>query len=193
VNSVVQDCRISAGEALGINMAHERPCWYAIHTRPRHEKRIEARLRDSGVCTFLPLISQVQRWSDRRKVVKLPLFSCYLFVNTSLSHKTRFAILQTEGVLGLVGIRGEPTAISDPEIEGIRILLSEDVNVGLHEFLKAGQRVRIRGGSLDGVEGLIVVSSSHRKLVVSIGLIQRSVAVSLDGYDVEPLDVHHRN
>ena len=164
----------------------EQPYWYAIHTRAQHEKRVDARLRECGISTFLPLVKHVHRWSDRRKVLDLPLFSCYVFVNIVPSPKSRMIVRRTEGVIGFVGVRGEGTRVRDTEIESVRLLLSRGVPFAAYPFLKIGQRVRIRGGSLDGVEG-ILATDCNRKLVISVELIQRSIAVTLGGYDVEPI------
>jgi transcription antitermination factor NusG len=99
----------------------------------------------------------------------------------------RLTTLQTPGVLGFVGIRGVALPIPAKEIEDIQTLLAQNVTCALYPFVRVGQHVRIRGGCLDGVEGLLVAKNSDRSLVVSIELIQRSVAVRIDGYDVEPV------
>lgn len=165
--------------------AAEEPCWYAIQTRARHEKMVTLRLQDKGVTTFLPQVTQVHRWSDRRMLVQLPLFPCYVFVHMAPSVQTRLAVLQTSGLIGFVGIHGVGIPIPDKEIEDIKTLLAHNADCAPYPFLKVGQRVRIRGGCFDGVEGILVGRKSDRSLVVSIGLIQRSVAVRIDGYDVE--------
>jgi transcription antitermination factor NusG len=165
----------------------EQPRWYAAHTRSQHEKRVEARLLECGISTFLPVVRQVRRWSDRRKVIEMPLFSCYVFVQIIPSAKTRLTVLRTEGVIGFVGVRGEGTPILESEIESVRLLLRRNVPFTSYPFLQIGQRVRIRGGSLDGVEGVMVARNGHSKLVVSVALIQRSISVSIEGYEIEPL------
>jgi transcription antitermination factor NusG len=165
--------------------ALEQPCWYAIHTRSQHEKRVEARLLECGTSTFLPVVRQVHRWSDRRKVIEMPLFSCYVFVHIIPSAETRLTVLRTEGVIGFVGVRGEGTPVRDAEIESVRLLLSRSVPFAAYPFLEIGQRVRIRGGCLDGIEGILAGGNGDRKLVVSIALIQRSMAVTVEGYDIE--------
>ena len=99
----------------------------------------------------------------------------------------RLTTLQTPGVLGFVGIRGVALPIPDKEIEDIRTLLAQNVTCALYPFAREGQRVRIRVGCLDGIEGLLVAKNSDRSLVVSIELIHRSVAVRMNGYDVEPV------
>ena len=166
----------------------EQPCWYAIHTRARHEKRVEARLLECGISTFLPVVRQVHRWSDRRKVIELPLFSCYLFVNIIQSAKTWLTVRRTEGVIAFVGVRGQGIPVRDIEIESVRLLLNRNVPFAAYPFLKIGQRVRIRGGSLDGIEGVMVAQNRDSKLVVSVELIQRSLLVSIEGYQIEPCD-----
>jgi transcription antitermination factor NusG len=164
--------------------AVEEPKWYAIHTRSRHEKKVAEQLQDRGITTFLPLIRQRHRWSDRNKTIQCALFPCYAFVRQIWPHN-RLAVLQTPGVVGFVGIQGKGLPIPDKEIEDIRTLLAQNVRCALYPFLSVGQRVRVRGGCLDGVEGILVAKNSDRSLVVSINLIQRSVAVRIDGYDVE--------
>ena len=161
--------------------------WYAIHIRARREKKAALQLQDKGVPTFLPLITQAHRWSDRSQLIQLPLFACYIFVRMAASVETRLAVLQTPGVIALVGIHGFGIPIPDKEIEDIKTLLARDAACTPYPFLKLGRRVRIRGGCFDGVEGILVGKNRDRSLVVSIELIQRSVAVRIDGYDVEAI------
>jgi len=123
--------------------------WYAVQTRARHEKVVSERLQEQGLTTFLPLIGEVHRWSDRQKKVELPLFSCYVFVRmVPENNEGRLRVYRVNGVFGIVGVRGE-------------------------------------GGSMDGVEGVLVARNGDRTLVVSIDAIQRSLAVRIEGYDVE--------
>ena len=161
--------------------------WYAVHTRSRHEKLVAERLQERGMTAFLPLVKETHRWSDRKKTVELPLFSCYTFVRMAPIPEDRLKVCQTNGVLQIVGPRGEATAIPDEQIEAVRILLNEHLPWSEHPFLKIGQRVRIRGGAMDGVEGILLSRDGDRTLVVSVDVIQRSLAVRIEGYDVEPL------
>jgi transcription antitermination factor NusG len=165
----------------------EQPRWYAIHTRFHHEKKIEVRLREHGISTFLPWVRQVRRWTDRRKSIELPLFPCYAFVNIVPNAELRLAILRIDGVIGFVGVHREGTPIPDSEIESVRVLLDQHVPFSSHPFLRVGQRVRIRGGSLDGVEGSLIAVDCNRKLVISVELIQRSLAVTVEGYGIEAI------
>jgi transcription antitermination factor NusG len=161
--------------------------WYAVHTRARHEKLVAERLQERGLTAFLPLVKETHSWSDRKKTVELPLFSCYTFVRMAPSPEERMKVFQTNGVLQIVGPRGEATPIPDEQIEAVRILLSEHLPWKEHPFLKIGQRVRIRGGAMDGVEGILLARDGERTLVVSVDVIQRSLAVRIEGYQVEPL------
>ncbi len=163
----------------------ERPQWYAIQTRSRHEKKVTAELRDKGVYAFLPLMKQVHRWSDRNKEVDVPLFPGYVFVNTSGVPEARVSVLRTPGVANFVGNHGKGTPIPDKQIRDIQAILEQRVPIAAHPFLTVNQRVRIRGGSLDGVEGVLVGMNSDLSLVVSVDLIQRAVAIRVSGYEVE--------
>lgn len=161
--------------------------WYALRTRSRHEKLVTVQLENQGIQAFLPVVSQVHQWSDRKKQVELPLFSGYTFARLVQSSDERFRALKTYGVVGFVGVHGTGTPIPQSQIEDIRILLAQKIAVKNHTFLRVGQRVRIRGGSLDGVEGILVAVNGSRSLVISLEPIQRSLSISIEGYGVEPV------
>jgi transcription termination/antitermination protein NusG len=160
--------------------------WYSLHTRPRHEKIVAQRLQERGVTTYLPLVTEVHRWSDRKKSVQMPLFSCYVFAKFVPNRAERLQVLRVDGVFGLVGAHGEGSPIPDDQIEAVRNLVEGEIPWSSHPFLKIGQRVRIRSGALDGLEGILVSRNGDRTLVISIDAIQRSLAVSVAGYEVEP-------
>ena len=161
------------------------PRWYAIHTRSRHEKAVATRLEEQGITTFLPTITEVRRWSDRRKCVEFPLFSCYAFVNLPWKPELRAKIVRTDGVLGFVGYCGGAIPIPEHEIQNLRTLMSSMVPYAPYPFLKIGQRVRVRGGALDGIEGVLLARNGSNSIVISVEPIQRSLAVKIDGYAVE--------
>jgi transcription antitermination factor NusG len=161
--------------------------WYALHIRARHEKMVEHRLHECGMETYLPTVREVHRWSDRKKTVEAPLFSCYLFLRCALTPQDRYQVHRIGSVLGFVGGGAVGMAIPDDQIESVRTLLAQTSPWRSHPFVKAGQRVRIRGGALDGVEGIFVSENGDHSLVVSVNAIQRSLAVRIDGYDVEPV------
>jgi transcription termination/antitermination protein NusG len=161
--------------------------WYGLQTRPRHEKIVAQRLEEKGVTTFLPLVTEVHRWSDRKKSVEMPLFSCYVFAKFVPNRSDRLRVLRVEGVFGLVGARGEGAPIPDEQIDAVRNVLEGQLPWSSHPFLKIGQRVRIRSGALDGLEGILVSRNGDRTLVISVEAIQRSLAVRVEGYEVEPV------
>jgi transcription antitermination factor NusG len=159
--------------------------WYALQTRARHERMVEQRLQERGVTTFLPMVTEVHRWSDRKKKVQLPLFGCYLFAKFGPTKVDRLRVLRVDGIFNLVGSRGEGMPIPDSQIEAVRALVEAEIPWSSHPFLKIGQRVRIRSGALDGVEGILVSRNGDSTLVISIDAIQRSLAVRVEGYRVE--------
>jgi transcriptional antiterminator NusG len=144
-------------------------------------------LQTKGITHYLPIVTEVHKWSDRTKKVELPLFSCYLFVQVAPTNEERVKVLNTDGVVRLIGHSSEGTAIPEEQIDSVRILLAQGVACNSHPFLKVGQRVRVRGGALDGVEGIFQSCAGDDTLIVSIDAIQRSMAVRIKGYDVEVL------
>jgi transcription antitermination factor NusG len=161
--------------------------WYALHTRSRHEKVVAQRLADWGVTTFLPMVTEVRRWSDRKKSVQLPLFGCYMFARFAPNRADRLRVLGIDGVLRLVGSRGEGSPIPDEQVDAVRTLVESELPWASHPFLKIGQRVRICSGALDGMEGILVSRNGDNTLVISVDAIQRSLAVRVEGYAVEPV------
>jgi transcription antitermination factor NusG len=159
--------------------------WYAIRTRSRHEKVVANELAQRGIEAFLPVVTSVRRWSDRKMSVELPLFPGYAFVRVAYFSGERVRVLQANGVAGFVGPNPSGVSIPDEQIEAIRTLLVTKVAVEDHPFLKVGQRIRVRGGALNGVQGILLAMNGSRNLVISVEPIQRSLSIRLDGYDVE--------
>jgi|SRR3954447_16204123 transcription antitermination factor NusG len=174
-------------ESVTPQLARLTTHWYAIQTRAKHEKKVATELRGTGINVFLPLLTEKRQWSDRRMTVDVPLFSCYLFVNVDSSAEARISILRAAGVLRFVGGHHKEAAIPDGDIESINILLAKKVPFVSHSFLEIGQRVRIRGGALDGVEGVLTKCNGKNRLALSVDTIQRSLSISLEGYQVEPI------
>jgi len=158
--------------------------WYAIQTRYRFEKKVTAHLQRKGIETFLPLLESVHHWSDREKRVHTPLFSGYTFARINPSSWSRLDLLRTAGVIGLIAFAGQVVPIPTKQIDNLQMLLSQKVPCSLRSFLKVGQRVRIRGGCLDGLEG-ILDERGEKNLVISVDSIQRSVAIRIEGYELE--------
>jgi transcription antitermination factor NusG len=159
--------------------------WFAIQTRPRYEKKVVSELQEKGINVFLPLFSVKRQWSDRQTVVHPPLFPSYVFVRIALTLSDRVSILRTNGVTGFVGVRGVGTPIPDGEIEALRTVIKQKMAFEPYPYLKIGRRVCIRGGSLDGIEGMLTAINGDQSLVVSVDLIQRSIAIRITGYSIE--------
>jgi transcription antitermination factor NusG len=160
------------------------PQWFAIETRHRFEKKVIAQLLRKGFASFLPLLTEQHEWSDRHKIVTIPLFPGYAFVYTDQSRGSSQTILQTTGVIRFVSFAGSAATVPRKQIEDLQLLLQQKGSFSLHSFVHAGQRVRIREGCLRGLEG-ILVQNERNKLVISIQCIQRSLAIEIQGYEVE--------
>lgn len=159
--------------------------WYAIYTRAQHQKQVATQLEGRAVECFLPLYQSVRRWKDRRVVLNLPLFPSYVFVHLGLAERRR--VLQTPGVVHLVGFGGVPCPIPDAEIEVLQACLTNNVRMKPHPYLTVGRRVLVRSGPMEGQEGILVRRKSDYRLVLSINSISSSVCVELDAIDVEPV------
>lgn len=168
-----------------LGFAREASRWYAIQTMARHEKRVAHHLQENKVFTFLPLLQQIHKWSDRRSKVEVPMFSCYTFVSITQETDERLKVLMTPGVLGFVGSERRGTPIPDEQIDNLRTAIREQIPCAVHPFISKGQRVRIRGGSLDGVEGILINQDGEESVVVSVELLQRSISIKIEGYRVE--------
>jgi transcription antitermination factor NusG len=161
--------------------------WYAVQTRPRHEKKVNSSLGEKGIQSFLPLHRQRQRWSDRYQWVETPLFSQYVFVRVPTSSEWRVRVLRTTGVVQFVGAPGRGTSIPEEQIESLQTIIAQRIPVRLHEFLRVGERVRICGGALEGIEGILSEVKNDRSFVISVDLIQKSLAIRIEGFEVEPI------
>jgi len=161
--------------------------WYAVHVRSKHEKKVADELREKGVDAFLPAVKKVHRWSDRRVVIDVPVFPCYVFVRMHLAPIPRLAVLRTPGVFRFVGFKQGPTPIPDVQIEAVQAVLASHLPISSCGFVKVGEKVRIRGGALEGVEGVLIGHNGARRLIISIDLIQQSMHVAVEGYDIEPV------
>jgi len=159
--------------------------WYAVYTIPCHEKRVAEQLSIRGVEFYLPLYRSTRRWKNRCKVtLELPLFPSYIFAHIAIGERLR--VLESPGVLSIVGSRREATPLDDVEVEslqaGLRLRSAKP-----HPFLAVGEKARIRSGPLAGFEGVVVREKNRTCLVLTIDLIMKSVAVEVDVADLESL------
>ncbi|MBI1747962.1 MAG: UpxY family transcription antiterminator [Acidobacteria bacterium] len=161
------------------------PRWYAVHTYGRHEKKVATQLAEKEAVCFLPLRRVWSRWKDRTKLVEFPLFPGYVFVNVSLKDKLK--VLNTDGVACLVGFDHSPMPIPDEQIHAIMVFVDEVLECDPHPYLQEGKRVEITYGPLRGLRGILVRKQKKSKFVISVDLIQKSVAIEIDASHVEPL------
>jgi transcription antitermination factor NusG len=165
-------------DATGLN-------WYALYTCPRHEKCVAQQIEQRSISCFLPLYRSVRRWKDRRKELELALFPGYVFVQLAL--QDRFRVLQLPSAVRLVSFNGQPAALPDSEIETLRQRLSRGACVEPYPYLRVGRRVRVCRGPMQGLEGIIVRRKDRCRVVFSLDLINRSIAVEVADGDVEPV------
>lgn len=186
LNPEKTNVEIAALQADVVSSAAGQP-WFAIQTRAKHEKKIASELNLRGVTAFVPTQRETRHWSDRKKVLEVALFSCYAFVQAEMNEKLYLRVLQIPGVLRWVRFNGCPSQIPHAQIEAVRQIVANSVPCSPYQFLKAGDRVRVRGGCLEGLECVLVSEPDGRKLVLSIEPLQRSISIAADGYELEPL------
>jgi transcription antitermination factor NusG len=162
----------------------ESTVWWAVYTRHQHEKVVAGLLSAKGFEVFLPLYESKRHWKDRDRTLSLPLFPCYLFVRGELNR--RLQVVMTAGV-HMILCRGEQVAkIPEAEIQAIRKAVEAPLHVEPHPFLLCGERVRVKRGTLEGVEGILVRKKNQYRLVLSVEMLAQSVDVEIDLLDVEP-------
>lgn len=160
--------------------------WYAVRVKSRCEKIVSNILKNKGFQDFLPVYQSRQRWSDRVKSVEFPLFPGYVFCRMNAQH--RLPVLTIPGVLHLVGIGKVPVPIDASEIEAIQSAVQSGLATEPWPYLEVGQRIRLQGGPLAGLEGILVGADKQNRIVVSVSLLKRSVAVTIECHWAKPLD-----
>lgn len=159
--------------------------WYAVRVRPRAEKVVAAALRGKEYEEFLPLYRNHRRWSDRVKAIDYPLFPGYVFCRANLSGRP--PLVTTPSVIGILSFGGRAALISEQEIEAIKVVLRSGLGSEPWPYLREGDRVRIMNGPLFGIEGLLVRSKSDWRVVLSVDVLCRSIAVEVDRQWVAPV------
>ena len=163
----------------------DEPRWYAVHTRSHHERTVQKELGAQNFEVYLPEYRTMSRRKDRKKEIRRPLFPGYVFVNTKLSGGRRIAVLQTKGVVRIIGTGFKPVPVPDHELESVRILLSNSDDAGPCPVAEKGQLVQVMEGPLRGVIGM-VQAAKKRKIIVSVELVGRAVSATLDTDAVVP-------
>lgn len=171
----------SLGNCRKADMEH----WYALRVRSNFEKAVQAALRNRGLNEFLPLYKTVSRWSDRSKKIERPLFPGYVFGRFNATH--RLPVLTIPGVVHIIGNSTGPIPVDEEELNAIRRSVESSLCVMPWPFLAVGDRVVVEDGALAGIEGILVRLKDSLRIVVSVNLLQRSVAVELDRKCVMPV------
>jgi transcription antitermination factor NusG len=156
----------------------DQPKWYAVYTWPRHEKKVAQHFEDRGISYFLPLRTSVHKWNKKNATVSLPLFPGYVFVETS--RRNRHRPLTVPGVVHFVGSPNVPAEIPAEEMEFLRNAVRMKRVIEPHPYLAPGNRVRIASGPMSGLTGVIQRTATGCRIVISVDMIMRSVAVEVD-------------
>ena len=170
-------------EAPPLSSGADEPHWFALYTCANHEKRVTAQLEARGVEHFLPLCRSRRNWKGRRVLLDLPLFPGYVF--SRFEWRGRVHVLQSRGVVRLVGSNGQPSPLAESDIDALRAGITGSLRFEPHPYLTAGKRVRILHGPLAGMNGILVRRKNCCRVVLSVDLIARSVALEVDAADIE--------
>jgi transcriptional antiterminator RfaH len=161
--------------------------WYAVQTLYQHEQRVAGHLTVKGFPTYLPLIRETRQWSDRKKIIHVPAFGGYVFVRHDASLASRVRVLETAGVLRLLGDNHSPVPIPDVEIESLRRTLESNVAPKRCDCLTVGSLVQVKSGPLAGIRGRLNRINNSLRLVLSVSTISQAISVEVDLDDVEPI------
>jgi transcription termination/antitermination protein NusG len=166
--------------------------WYAVQTRSNFERVLASGLSEKGVETFCPATREVHRWKDRMKPVHVPLFPGYVFVRIEDTPGNRLRVVSTNGAVRILGDGSLIEPVPEHEIRSVRLLLESARPFSVHPFLKEGSWVRIKHGSMRGIEGRIVRFKNSARLVMSVEMLAKSIAVEIDDCDIEQVPEHAR-
>jgi transcription antitermination factor NusG len=169
---------------------HSSSLWFALQVKARYEQLVATLLEGKAYKPFLPTYRSTRRWSDRVKRIELPLFPGYLFCQ--FNPQNRLPILVTPGVLRVVGVGNCPMAVDETEIAAIQAVIKSGLATQPWPFLHVGDRVEIRSGPLMGLDGILIAFKGQKRLIVSVSLLQRSVAVEIDGVSVKAIGSSQR-
>lgn len=159
--------------------------WNILRTRSRQENVVEEFLVKKRIKAYLPKISQIRQWKDRRKTVEFPLFPGYVFVKPKPDEFP--ALSYVPGSCGVLMERNRPGVVHEGEIDAIRILLGVDMHMSLHEGLMPGARIRVIVGPLAGVEGELLRLKNQNRLVINARLLGQAVSVEVNVNEITRL------
>ena len=162
------------------------PKWYAVYTKARFEKRVQEKLKEQGIEAYLPLIKTMRQWSDRKKMVEIPLFSSYVFVR--IDRRFYDQVLQTHGVVKYVTFEGKAAAIPPEQIDSLKIIVNSNEKVETTwEKRKKGDRVVVTAGSLKGLKGELITEGDRKKVLVRIDGINQNLTIEVHSSLIEAI------
>ena len=160
--------------------------WYAVYTRPRFEKQVLKGLLDQGIEGYLPLIKTMRQWSDRKKMVEVPLFSSYVFVHINRSSYDQ--VLQTHGVVKYISFEGKAATIPSDQIDNLKIIIDSNEKVEtIWESRRKGDQVIVTAGSLKGLKGELITEGDRKKVMVRIESINQNLTVEVHSSLIEAI------
>jgi transcription antitermination factor NusG len=169
-------------------MIDDSPKWYAVHTRSRFEQKVYDGVSGKSVEVFLPRVQVMSRRKDRRKKILVPLLPGYVFVRFDMNPETYWEIIKTTGVVRMIGFEGRPVPANEGEIASLMILDGTDRTVQNRAYMRRGDRVMIMEGPLKGLVGFYLHHKGQsQKVVVSVELLHRSVAVEIEDWALEKI------
>lgn len=169
-----------------MEICQQEQSWFAVQVRPRHEFASARMLRSKGFEEFVPIYSAKRQWSDRQKQVGFPLFAGYVFCKFYPVKK--LPIINTAGVIRIVGTSQGSAAIADHEIDAIRKVVESGEQVQPHPYIAVGSKVRIEEGPMAGIEGIFIREKKGTEMVISLDLLQRSISLQIKGYAIKSIN-----
>ncbi len=161
--------------------------WYALYTRPRHEKKAAELISDKDFEVYYPTIKKVRQWKDRKKKVEMPLFNSYIFAY--FEYNQRFEVLKTHGIVKIINFSGVPAVVPDWQINSLRTMLEFPETVRMEKYIQPGEIVEIKAGPMSGLKGMVSIKKASKRLVLSIDGIFQSISVEIEEEFVERVKV----
>ncbi len=160
--------------------------WFALYVKSRHEFLTSFELKRKGIETFLPSVTRISHWKDRKKLIEFPLFPGYIFVNISPASEDFLNVLKTKGVVTFVSLNpGVPTPVSDSDIKSLKLIIESGQEIDIYPNLKEGTRIMIKRGPLTGAEGILKRKENQHLFLVNIDILGRSVGVKIYASEME--------
>lgn len=167
-------------------MAEKRK-WFALYTKPRREFKAAIQLEAISVESYLPTITKLKKWSDRKKKIEEPLFRGYIFIRAD--EKERLISLEQDAIIKTIFFDGRPAEIPEWQIESLKKMLESNADIFVSDKLEVGTEIVVKSGPFQGIKGVIIKNANKEDmLAVSIGLLNRSVMVNLPAADVEKVE-----